>query len=51
MNIDNNELLDRLTEVSDACKEATSTNDTNLNLIIEEINRLACICIDHLKQK
>lgn len=51
MRSDKNELLARLMEIREACEVATSTDDTNLNLIIEEINRLVCLCIVQLKEK
>jgi len=44
-------ILDRLTEVRKECSVSVSPNDTNLNLITEEIDRLACIYINHLITK
>lgn len=44
------ELLDRLAEIREACSMATSPGDTNLNEVVEEIYRLALICIANLKE-
>lgn len=41
----NENLHCRLAEIREACATATSTEDTNINLIIEEIDRLATECI------
>lgn len=38
---DKKETLGLLTEIREACSVATSMEDTNLNAIIEEIDRLA----------
>lgn len=51
MCIEKNELLTRLMEIREACEVATSPEDNNLNLIIEEIDRLAAICVDQLNRK
>ena len=48
MNIDKNELLARLIGIREACKIATSPKDNNLNLIIEEIDRLASVSISQI---
>jgi len=50
MSIDREELLARLMEIREACKVATSPEDSNLNLIVEEIDRLALICISQLEE-
>ncbi|MBC8078849.1 MAG: hypothetical protein H7X86_00770 [Gorillibacterium sp.] len=44
------ELLNRLTEIREACEIAASPDDTNLNEVVEEIDRLALICIANLKE-
>jgi len=38
--LDKKEIIARLNEIREACSVATSMNDTNLNAIIEEIDRL-----------
>jgi len=48
---DSNALLKRLNEIRKACAVATSPKDSNLNLIIEEIDQLAAMCINGLGKK
>jgi len=50
MPMNKEELLARLMEIREACRIAALPNDSNLNLIIEEIDRLALACLDHLKE-
>jgi hypothetical protein len=45
------ELLDRLAGIREACAMATSPCDTNINEIVEEIDRLTVICIAKLKEE
>jgi hypothetical protein len=47
----NSKLLARLTEIHEACCVATLPEDNNLNLIIEEIDRLTSICINQLAEE
>jgi hypothetical protein len=51
MYVDKNELLARLTEIQEACNVTMSPEDNNLNLIIEEIDRLASICIKQITEE
>jgi hypothetical protein len=51
MCIDKTLLLARLAEIREACQVATSPEDISLNLIIEEIDRLAAICMGILISK
>ena len=44
-------LFARLAEIREACAVATSTEDTNINMVIEEIDRLASICMVMLSNK
>lgn len=43
-------LLNRLSEIRVACAIAASTEDVNINLVIEEISALASQCISNLTQ-
>lgn len=42
-------LISKLQEIKAACEVATSDDDTNLNLIIEDIRTLADCCISRLQ--
>lgn len=44
------ELLSLLTEIRKACEQAIIPGDMNLNLVIEEIDRLAAMCIASLTE-
>lgn len=50
MSINWEEVLCRLAEIHKACATATSPEDTNVNLIIDEIDRLASQCIATLNK-
>lgn len=43
-------LLNRLSEIRVACAIAESSENVNLNLVIEEISSLASQCISNLTQ-
>jgi hypothetical protein len=43
-------LLNRLSEIRVACAIAASSEDVNLNLVIEEINNLAALSIRLLNE-
>lgn len=48
MDYKSKELLALLAEVRDACAIAVLPEDNNLNLIIEEIDRLTSLCISRI---
>ncbi len=43
------ELIKLLAEIREACTIATSMDDVSINAVIEEIDRLAVVCIEQLK--
>lgn len=45
------QIKSRLEEILDLCREATSPVDINLNLVIEEINRHAEVCLSVLSRE
>ena len=49
--IKNKELIARLIEIREVCSVASSMDDTNLNLLLMEIDRLAAACIETLDKE